>query len=207
MVTADGTVVRAGAGGDPDLLWGLRGGGGNFGVVTSMTFRVHPVTTVTGGMAMFPAALAAEVLQAFGELSASADDDLTLVAAMITAPPAPFVPADLQGRPAIAIAACHAGDTAAGERALRPVKALGPSADLLGPMPYNVLQTMLDPTAPAGQLGPHHRTWDRADATGIAWRGVLRPQAPARSRQHLPPEPEHPAGGGRLSSPLHGKRR
>jgi FAD/FMN-containing dehydrogenase len=151
VVTADGTVVRAGADGDPDLLWGLRGGGGNFGVVTSMTFRVHPVATVTGGMAMFPAARAAEVLQAFGELSASADHDLTLVAAMITAPPAPFVPADLQGRPAIALAACHAGDPAAGERALRPVKALGPSADLLGPMPYNVLQTMLDPTAPAGQ--------------------------------------------------------
>ncbi len=151
VVTADGTVVRAGADGDPDLLWGLRGGGGNFGVVTSMTFRVHPVTTVTGGMAIFPAARTAEVLEAFRDLSASADDDLTLLAALITAPPAPFVPADLQGRPAVAIAACHAGDAAVGERALRPLKALEPSADLLGPLPYNALQTMLDPTAPAGQ--------------------------------------------------------
>lgn len=151
VVTADGSLVRTDERENPDLLWGLRGGGGNFGVVVSMTFSMHPVTSVLGGMAFFPAEQARDVLAAFVELTATAPDELTALAALTTAPPAPFVPPSLHGRPVIAIAVCHTGDHTVGERALAPIRALGPAADLYGPMPYVGLQSMLDPTAPAGQ--------------------------------------------------------
>ena len=151
IVTADGALVAVDEKEEAELLWGLRGGGGNFGVVTSLTFAMHPVTTVVGGLTLFPADRAREVLSVYAELTASAPADLTTLAALTTAPPAPFVPEALQGRPAVAIAACHIGNPAAAERALAPIRALRPAADLIAAMPYVGLQSMLDAAAPAGQ--------------------------------------------------------
>lgn len=151
VVTADGRVVHTDEDEEPELLWGLRGGGGNFGVVTSMTFRVHPVSTVTGGLALFPPEHSRAALDAFAETTSTAPDEVTLMAAFVTAPPAPFVPPDLRGRAALAVACGATGDPELVDRTLTPLRAIGPAVDHIEPMPYTALQTMLDPMAPAGQ--------------------------------------------------------
>jgi FAD/FMN-containing dehydrogenase len=151
VVAADGSIVSASTAANPELLWGLRGGGGNFGVVTAFEYDLHPVRTVLGGLVLHPASRAAEVLRFFREFVASAPDELTCLAVFLTAPPAPFVPAHLQLQPAIAIAVCYAGDPAEGERVIEPLRTFGPpAADVIGPMPYPALQSMLDDSAPAG---------------------------------------------------------
>jgi FAD/FMN-containing dehydrogenase len=151
VVTADGRQVHASESENPDLLWGLRGGGGNFGVVTALEYDMHPLTTVLGGLVLHPASRATEVLRFFREFVATAPDELTCIAIFLTAPPAPFVPSELQMKPAIAIAVCYAGDTAEGERVVQPLRTFGPPvADLIGPMPYPVLQSMFDEGAPYG---------------------------------------------------------
>ncbi|HKR99679.1 MAG TPA: FAD-binding oxidoreductase [Candidatus Dormibacteraeota bacterium] len=142
LVTADGDSVRASDDADADLLWGLRGGGGNFGVVTSFEFQLHPLTQISGGLVAHPRDRAREVLQFFREQCASAPDELTLIAALMTTP---------EGHPAIGIAACYAGPEAGAAELLRPLKEFGPPVlDQMGPIPYTVLQTALDPMAPRG---------------------------------------------------------
>jgi FAD/FMN-containing dehydrogenase len=151
MVTAAGEVVTADADNRPDLFWALRGGGGNFGVVTRFEYRLHPVSTVIGGLTLYPAAQAGAAFRHFREVTASAPDELTALFAFLTAPPAPFVPSELQGKPVVAIVACWCGDLADGERAVAPIRSFGPpAADVLGEMPYPALQSMLDEGAPAG---------------------------------------------------------
>ncbi len=147
LVTADGAVIEA----DDDLLWGLRGGGGNFGVVTRFEFDLHSVSTVLGGLMMFPFERADEVLRAFREWAAIAPDEASLLAAINCAPPEPFVPPHLVGQRVVALLGCWCGDLATGEAALAPLRALGPAVDLFGPMPYPVLQSMLDGGAAHGQ--------------------------------------------------------
>jgi hypothetical protein len=124
-------------------------------VVAAVALRDTRVVVLRPGRAREVAttdpAIAGALLSELSDRIIAYQGEMVGLAAMITAPPAPFVPADLHSRPAVAIATCHSGDASAGKRPLRPVKALGPSADLLGAMPYNVLQTMLDQTAPAGQ--------------------------------------------------------
>jgi FAD/FMN-containing dehydrogenase len=146
VVTADAEVVEA----DDDLLWGLRGGGGNFGIVTRFTFDLHPVATVLGGPLVFPFDRGVEVLRAFREWAADAPDEATLLASIMTAPPEPFVPAAVVGQKVVALLGCWCGDPADGAAALAPLRALGPALDHFGPMPYPVLQGMLDGAAPAG---------------------------------------------------------
>lgn len=151
IVTADGRQVHASENENADLLWALRGGGGNFGVVTAFEYAVHPLTSVLGGLVLHPASRAREVLQFFREFVRTAPDELTCIAIFLTAPPAPFVPESLHGKPAIAIAVCYAGSADEGERVVLPLRAFGPPvADLIGPMPYPVLQSMFDETAPYG---------------------------------------------------------
>ena len=145
VVTADGEVIEA----DDDLLWGLRGGGGNFGVVTRFDFDLHPVSIVLGGMLMFPFARAGEVLRGFREWAVGAPDEASFLAAINVAPPEPSVPPELVGQLAVGLVGCWCGDMAAGEAALA-LRALSPSVDLIGPMPYPVLQGMLDGGAPRG---------------------------------------------------------
>jgi len=151
VVLADGRIVRASADDEADLFWALRGGGGNFGVVTEFEFRLHPVRNVVAGMVMHPAARAPEVLREFRAQCAKAPDELTMLFAFTLAPPAPFVPPSLVGAPMAAVLVCWCGDAARGAEALAPLRAFGPPAiDAIGEMPYVAWQSMLDHGAPRG---------------------------------------------------------
>lgn len=144
MVLADGRIVRAADGENADLFWAVRGGGGNFGVASSFEFRLHEVgPMVTGGLIAWPIDRAHDMLRHFRDLAASADDNLMLVAALITGP-------DATTR-LCAIAAGFFGPAADAERALAPIKAFGPPAmDAMGPIPYAQLNAMLDASYPRG---------------------------------------------------------
>jgi FAD/FMN-containing dehydrogenase len=150
VVTADGHVIPTSGSERPELLWGLRGGGGNFGVVTSFEFDLHPVSTILGGLLMFPLDRGVEVLTTFREWAPDAPDDASLLAGIMTAPPAPFVPPELTGQKVVVLVGCWCGDHAEGVASLAPLRALGPAVDLFGPMPYPALQGMLDAGAPPG---------------------------------------------------------
>jgi FAD/FMN-containing dehydrogenase len=150
VVTADGDVVRVSETDHAGLLWGLRGGGGNFGVVARFEFALHPVSTVLGGLMLFPLERGKEVLTAFREWASDAPDEATLLAAIMTAPPEPFVPPEFVGQKVVGIVGCWCGDIDAGRVAIAPLQQLDPFADLFGPMPYPALQGMLDAGAPAG---------------------------------------------------------
>jgi len=176
VVTAEGDLIEA----DDDLLWGLRGGGGNFGVVSRFEFDLHPVSIVYGGLLMFPLDRGAEVLRAFREWAASAPDDASLLVAINTAPPEPFVPPELLGQKVVALVGCWCGDTDAGAAAIAPLRALGPAVDLFGPMPYVALQSMLDGGAPYG-LRNYFRAGFAADLTDEIIDAVLRHGAQLRS--------------------------
>jgi FAD/FMN-containing dehydrogenase len=151
LVTADGRLVSASADEQPELFWGLRGGGGNFGIATSFEYRLHPVgPELLGGILLFPTGRAGAVLRAWRDAMAQAPDELGGAAAVITAPPEPFVPAELRGRPACALVVCWFGAPERAERAVEPLRALRPAADLVGPIPYTALQALLDPMMPRG---------------------------------------------------------
>lgn len=152
VVTADGALVRASEKENPDLLWGLRGGGGNFGVVTSLELRLHPVgPMVYGGAVFHPPERARELLAFYRAWVADVPDDLTTMVAFLAAPPAPFVPAELVGTPMVAVACCYAGRDGGAEEALEPLRAFAPPVmDVAGPIPYVTLQAMFDGSAPPG---------------------------------------------------------
>jgi FAD/FMN-containing dehydrogenase len=152
LVTADGRFLTVDAERHSDLFWGIRGGGGNFGVVTSFEYQLHEVgPIVLGGLLLYPASQAAELLTFYRTWMADAPDELNATPAFITAPPAPFVPESLQLQPAVGLVICHAGDIAAGEELVgRLREAMPPAVDLVGPMPYAIVQTLLDEAAPWG---------------------------------------------------------
>ncbi len=135
IVTADGRLRRVDAQREPELFWALRGGGGNFGVVTRLKYRLHPVDTIVGGLLCLPAT--PHVIAGFVAEAEAAPDALTTIAAVMAAPPLPFVPEELHGRPVVLARMVYAGDAAAGERAVAPFRALSePVADLVRPMRY-----------------------------------------------------------------------
>lgn len=135
MVMADGQLLRADANSHPDLYWAIRGGGGNFGVATRFQFRLHQVDSVVGGMLILPAT--PEVVASFIDLAQSAPDELTTIANVMTAPPMPFLPAEVHGKLIVMALMVYAGDVNAGERILAPFRALAkPLADMLKPMRY-----------------------------------------------------------------------
>lgn len=152
VVTADGRVVRADAHEHPELFWALRGGGGNFGVVTSLEYRLHPVgPQVLGGLIVYPLEQARQVVTGWRELIADAPDDLTTVVNLTTAPPLPFLPEEVHGTRVAVVLGMYAGDLAAGELAVAPLRTLGtPIADLMGPVPYTGMQSLVDPLWTAG---------------------------------------------------------
>ena len=152
VVTADGAVRRAGREENEDLFWAIRGGGGNFGVVTSFTFRLHEVgPRVYGGLVAWPFERADEVLGAYRALTDDAPRELTAFLLVRRAPPAPFVPEAWHGERICAMTVCYTGDTDDLDDALAPIRALGdPVVDLLQEQPYTQLQSYLDATQPKG---------------------------------------------------------
>lgn len=135
LVTADGRLLVADETQHPDLFWAIRGGGGNFGVVTGFEFDLQPVGTVLGGVLILPAT--ADVIRGFADSSLAAPDELTTIGMLMRTPPLPMISADVHGQPALLIFACYAGDPAQGEAVIAPLRELAePIADLIQPMPY-----------------------------------------------------------------------
>jgi FAD/FMN-containing dehydrogenase len=141
IVTADGQVRRASATENPDLFWAIRGGGGNFGVVTSFEFRLHPMSTIYGGMLVFPGPRAPEILRRYRDLASEAPDELALFTVLMTSP---------DGHPINAVLAAYNGPVSKGEAAIKPLRDLGPVADQVAEMPYPALNSMLDEGFPSG---------------------------------------------------------
>ena len=152
VVTADGEQLRASEDEHPDLFWALRGGGGNFGVVTSFEFRLHPVgPTVLAGPILWDAADTREVLRFYRDFVRDAPDELGTVVRFGTAPPLPVIPEQLHWRPVLMVGACYIGSIADGERALRALRACRtPLLDLVGCAPYTGFQSALDSTVAHG---------------------------------------------------------
>lgn len=149
VVTAEAQVVRASESENPDLFWALRGGGGNFGVVTSFEYKVHSVATIFGGMLIYPLAKARELLRLYRDVTRAAADKLTVFAAMMHAP---------DGTPVVAFIMCYNGPADEGERAIAAIRSFAtPVAGEVGPMPYSALQGMLDEGFPSG-LQVHWRS-------------------------------------------------
>ena len=153
LVTADGELLIASETRHPDLFWGIRGGGGNFGVVTSFQYRLQPVgPTVVAGLVLHPMERAAEVIDFFRTFTAAAPEELTSLLILRIAPPAPFLPPHVHGAPVAGIAVCYAGPIEDGMAAVRPLKEFGsPLADIIGPKPFSAHQTMLDGAQPPGR--------------------------------------------------------
>jgi FAD/FMN-containing dehydrogenase len=147
VVTADGQLVRASEDENQELLWGLRGGGGNFGIATSLEYRLHPVgPMVLGGPIFFAGDRAEEVLTFYRGWVRELPDETTTLVNLTTAPPAPFLPEEVHGKPVVAVVAVHAGDHEQGRAIMQPLKDLGdPVADLIDVIPYVGMQTLLDP--------------------------------------------------------------
>jgi FAD/FMN-containing dehydrogenase len=145
LVTADGRQVTASEGEHAELFWALHGGGGNFGVVTSFVFRLHPVGPIaTAGLMLWPGDAARDVGRRFRDVAHDAPEALGTALAMLTGPPEPFVPEHLQGETCVAVVALYAGDVDEGAEAVAPFRELAPEVDLVGPMPYADFQCMLD---------------------------------------------------------------
>jgi FAD/FMN-containing dehydrogenase len=152
VVTADGRVVRASADENADLFWGLKGGGGNFGVVTEFEFRLHPVGPIVfAGMIMHPRAAAGELLRFYRDFMEQAPDEVGGGLALLTAPPEEFVPEEGRGKPAVGVILVYVGDPQEGEEAFRPLLEWGePWVKRVQPMPYVAVQQMIDAGNPWG---------------------------------------------------------
>lgn len=151
VVTADGKVVRASETQNEDLFWGMRGGGGNFGIATSFEFRVHTAGVVLAGLLAYPIESAGEFLRAWRDFEATAPEEWTGGTVLLTAPPAPFVPEEFHGRQVAGLAGVYCGPIEQGEALLQPLREFGqPVVDLIQPMPYSAAQTMLDALYPTG---------------------------------------------------------
>jgi FAD/FMN-containing dehydrogenase len=149
VVTAEGQMVTASASEHPDLFWAMRGGGGNFGIATSFEVELHPAGMVYGGAIFYPASEAATVLPAFARYAASAPDELTAMALVLAAPPAPFIPPDVQGKPVVGLALVYSGDFDEGNRVVDPLRKLGtPIVDIVGPMPYPAIFHFTEDASP-----------------------------------------------------------
>ena len=153
VVTAEARLVRASNDENTDLFWGLRGGGGNFGVATGIDYALYPVgPEIVGGLVAWPASEAPRVLELYRTLAEKAPPELTLIALMRPAPPAPWLPKDRHGTPIVALLACYSGRPEAGEQAVAPIKSFGnPIGDVLVRRPYAQLQSLLDATQPKGR--------------------------------------------------------
>jgi FAD/FMN-containing dehydrogenase len=153
MVLADGSRVRASENENADLFWGLRGGGGNFGIATGFEYRLFPVgPEITGGAIAWPLDQAREVLDLFRELTEHGPDDLACAVTLRPAPPAPWLPVEMHGKPVVALVVCHFGGSEEGLQAIARIKGFGkPVGDVVTRRPYAQQQALLDPTQPKGR--------------------------------------------------------
>jgi FAD/FMN-containing dehydrogenase len=152
VVTADGRVVFASEEENNDLFWAIRGGGGNFGIVTAFHLGLHPIgPVVLGGMLVFTVDMARDAVRAWRDFMRDAPDEVGTALAFVHAPPEEFVPEPLRMQPVVGIVCCYAGPVEEGERALRPLRDLAPG-DIVAPMPYVAVQQLLDPANPKGRL-------------------------------------------------------
>ena len=165
IVTADGRVLRASRSVEEDLFWAIRGGGGNFGVVTEFVFRLHYIgPDITGGLIAWSALEGPEVLRLFGEITAVAPRELTIAVLMRNAPAAPWLPEDKHGQPMIAFVLNHCGSPEEAAADLAPIQSFGsPWADLIARKPYVDQQSMLDATQPKGM----HYYWKSEFLPGL----------------------------------------
>lgn len=158
VVTADGQVVTASASEHPDLFWAMRGGGGNFGIATVFEVELHPAGMVYGGAVFYDVRDAATVLPAFARYAASAPYELTAMGLVMAAPPAPFIPPDMHGKPVVGLALVYSGDFDEGQRVVGPLRKLGtPVADIIGPMPYPAIFQLTEDASPLNL-----RVWARS---------------------------------------------
>jgi FAD binding domain/Berberine and berberine like len=153
VVTADGEFVKASEKEDPDLFWGLRGGGGNFGIATEFHFDLVPLgPTVLAGPVLWAMEDSPKVLRFYRDWVADAPDDLMTIVVHRKAPPLPFVPPELHGKPIVMVIVCWAGDVDEGEKFVKPLREFGsPVADVCMPKPFVAHQAMLDPSFPPGR--------------------------------------------------------
>ena len=169
VVTVDGDLLRASEDENPDLFWGLRGGGGNFGIVTSFEYRLHEVgPTILGGPLYFALEDGPEVLRFYRDFIADAPDELTTIVNLRPAPPLPFIPQEFHGQPVVAVAVCWAGDLERGEAVLEPLRRCAtPLVDAVTPRPYVELQQLFNPAVPHGW---HYRwrSWELPPLTDAA---------------------------------------
>jgi FAD/FMN-containing dehydrogenase len=151
VVTADGRILVASGRENEDLFWALRGGGGNFGVVTSFEFRLHPVRDILAGIFFFPLEQARDVLEFYRRYVEDAPEEMGLFPAFQIAPPLPFIPPDAVGKPHIAIVSCWSGSHDVGEKEMVPLRKAAPVvAEMVGPMPYPALNSAFDELLPRG---------------------------------------------------------
>lgn len=152
VVTAAGALVKASATEAPDLFWGIRGGGGNFGIVTSFEFRLHPVgPEVLAGLVVHPLAAARDVLRFYREFLKATPDEFVCWFVLRKAPPLPFLAPEWHGREILALAMCYAGTIPDGERVAKPLRSFGaPIADVVAPHPFTAWQAVLDPLLTPG---------------------------------------------------------
>ena len=191
VVLADGSVVVASESENSDLFWGLRGGGGNLGVVASFEFQAHSVgPEILAGLIVHPFSAAPEVLRAYRDFVKDAPDEVTVWAVMRKAPPPPFLPEDVHGTEILILAAMYTGDMSDGEVALAPLREIGePIADVIGPHPFTGWQQAFDPLLTPGERN-YWKTHDFAEMSdelidkvlgyvatlpGPPVRGLLRP--------------------------------
>ena len=155
LVTADGEMLTASEDENSDLFWGVRGGGGNFGIVTSFTYSLCKVgPLVYGGLMASLPERAGDILRFMRDYMADAPEDLGAAVAFVSAPPEPFVPAEMHFKPVVGVVICWTGDHAEGERVVAPIREVAqPVLDMVQPMPYTALQTMLDAGGPKGIRG------------------------------------------------------
>lgn len=153
MVLADGRRVRASPTENSDLFWGVRGGGGNFGIVTRLQYNLHRVgPQVFGGALFYPLERAKQVLAEFAKLAPGFPDELTIEPAFLVAPPEPFIPKEFVGTTMLGLAACYTGPMEEGGKLVSPFRELEPAVDILGPIPYVTLQSLFDAAVPRGKL-------------------------------------------------------
>lgn len=166
VVTADGEMVTANEEENSDLFWGIRGGGGNFGVVTSFGYQLQPVgPTVLAGLIVYPMEKAPELLRFYRDWAPDTPEELGTIFVLRLAPPAPFLPEEIHGKPIAAVFVCYCGPIDEGQRVLQPLRRFGtPAADAIVPKPFTVHQAMLDAMQPSGR----NYYWKSDDLPGLS---------------------------------------